>query len=168
MISYIICYFYRYLQQFRCLFSSPYCFPVNLTKQLYFSLHHLTETVNSLRHCLYTLPLHTAFTFFTDSIQNRILTLQGKSMTFFNMMRNFFHKMTFQMNDLSTFYTLQVQMLFTSPSRFYILISSLATFLCNIFDHSSILCKLVQIAVNGCDIYLTVMFSSDTHPHQQL
>ena len=79
-------------------------------------------------------------------------------MTFFNMMRNFFHKMTFQMNDLSTFYTLQVQMLFTSPSRFYILISSLATFLCNIFDHSSILCKLVQIAVNGCDIYLTVMF----------
>ena len=51
------------------------------------------------------------------------------------------------MNDLSTFYTLQVQMLFTSPSRFYILISSLATFLCNIFDHSSILCKLVQIAV---------------------
>ena len=54
------------------------------------------------------------------------------------------------MIDPTTFHTLKVQMVATALALLHILISSLATFLCNIFDHSSILCKLVQIAVNGC------------------
>ena len=66
--------------------------------------------------------------------------------------------MTLQMNDLAAFHTFQMQMLLTAPSRLYILVSRLASLFCYLFDHSAFLRQLIQIAVNGCDIYFTVVF----------
>ena len=72
--------------------------------------------------------LFALFTFFTYSIQNGVLTQQGNSMVFQYMFLDAVHKTTFQVNNFSAFYALDMKMFMTVMFRFHIAICGFIAF----------------------------------------
>ena len=75
----------------------------------------------------------------TNAVENGIFALQRKSVVFFDMLCDFIHKRTVQMQNTAAFHTFQMKMPFTVLLLLDILVSRLMPFLRNIFYHGSIL-----------------------------
>lgn len=74
------------------------------------------------------------------------------------MLSDLIHKRTFQMYDASAGNTFQMEMLLAVMPHFHILVHRLTPLLCHVFHDRALFCQLVQIPVNGCNVYLVIIF----------